>query len=493
MVRIACLLVPDLPVAAIARADPDRAGRPLVLTDVPGPHARVVAASTEARALGVRPGHHTAAQARAYATDLIVCRRDVAAESSAKRALVDVAASLADRIELASDGAVYLDADGSAHLTGTEAGLATALVARAARVGLEARAAVASSMIAAGLVARHGHGTEVVPRGAECGVLSSLPLACLDPTPAITATLARWGIRTLGDLARLPADEVATRLGPDGASLIRAARGEDERPLAPQTFDDAIEESTALEHAIDNVEPLLFALNALLLRALERIGLAGTGCAQLGLRLALDDRSRDARTIPLVAPTRDVKTLLTCLRVDLEARPPRAAIERIVLVAVPARVRATQLGLFVPAGPAPERLAATLARLGALCGTDRVGVPVTVDSHRPGDAATAAFVLAGAPSAVDGGSAACRLVIRALRPPRPLEVFTERDAPCFVRGAGLGGRVVGVAGPWRVATEWWSDAACLRDYYDLELTDGGIYRCFRDRRSGGWFVDGAYD
>jgi protein ImuB len=480
-------------VAAIARADPDRAGRPLVLTDVPGPHARIVAASTEARTLGVRPGHHTAAQARAYATDLIVCRRDVAAESSARRALVDVAASLANRIELAADGTVYLDADGSAHLTGSEAGLATALVARAARVGLEARAAVASSMTAARLVARYGHGTEVVPRGAERGVLGPLPLACLDPPPAITATLARWGVRTLGELARLPADEVATRLGPDGAALIRAARGEDERPLAPQTFDDAIEEATALEHAIDNVEPLLFALNALVLRALERIGLGGTGCAQLGLRLDLDDRSRDARTIPLAAATRDVKTLLTCLRVDLEAHPPRAAIVRIVLVATPARVRATQLGLFVPPGPAPERLAATLARLGALCGTERVGVPVVVDSHRPGDAATASFALAGASPAADGDGAACRLVIRALRPPRPLEVFTERDAPCFVRGAGLGGRVVGVAGPWRIATEWWSDAACLRDYYDLELTDGGIYRCFRDRRSGGWFVDGAYD
>jgi hypothetical protein len=53
--------------------------------------------------------------------------------------------------------------------------------------------------------------------------------------------------------------------------------------------------------------------------------------------------------------------------------------------------------------------------------------------------------------------------------------------------------VVGVAGPWRLATEWWQDVACLRDYYDLELTDGGIYRCFRERRTGAWFVDGAYD
>lgn len=87
----------------------------------------------------------------------------------------------------------------------------------------------------------------------------------------------------------------------------------------------------------------------------------------------------------------------------------------------------------------------------------------------------------------------CRLMVRTLRPPRPLQVFSERDTPCFVRGPGLGGRVVGAAGPWRVTAEWWSNAPVARDYYDLELTDGGIYRCFREHRSGGWFVDGVYD
>ena len=496
MARIACLVVPDLPVAAVRRADPDRAG-PLALTDGPGAQSaspvRIVAASADARALGVRPGRHTAAQARALSGDLIIRPRDRAAEESARRALVDVAASLADRIELAPDGTVYLDAAGATHLAGSEAGLATALVARAARVGLEARAAVASSMITARLAAHHGHGTEVVAPGTARGFLAPLPLACLDPPPAVAETLARWGIRTLGDLGRLPVEEVATRLGPAGAAIVRGARGEDERPLAPQSFAGAIEEAMALEHAIDNVEPLLFALHGMVLRAIERIGLAGTGCAELGLVLELDDRSRDTRTVPLTAPTRDVKTLLTCLRVALEARPPRAAIVRVVLSAVPAHVRATQLGLFTPAGPAPERLATTLARLGMLCDAARVGTPVAVDSHRPGDAAVAPFALDPAPATPPPGAPPCRLVVRAVRPPRPLEVFTDRDAPSFVRGTGIGGRVVGVAGPWRIATEWWNDVVCARDYYDLELSDGGIYRCFRERGSGDWFVDGAYD
>ncbi len=495
MSRIACLLAPDLPVAALCRADPELAHRPLVVAEGDGPHARIVAAAGAARARGVRPGVHSVAQARAVAADLVVRLRDPAVEASAARALADVAGSLASRIEHPDDGTVYLDVAGTTHLTGSERGLASALVARAARVGLDARVGIGASKTVAYLAAVHGDGCEVVPAGGELGFLAPLPLACLAPPPDITATLARWGVHRLGDLARLPAAEVTTRLGAAGAALVRAARGEDEYPLAPAPPPADVEEAVTLEWPLDTIEPLLFVLRGLVERAVARLGLDGIGCTRLGLALGLDDRSHDARALDLVAPTRDQKTLLTCLRVALEARPPRAAVVAVAVIAVPERVRATQLGLFVPPGPAPERLATTLARLGALCGPGRVGAPVVVDSHRPGAVAVAAFALpsAGLPEAAVPSPAPCTLVVRVLRPPRLLEVFSERDVPCFVRGPGLGGRVVAVAGPWRIAAEWWSDAPYARDYFDLELTDGGLYRCYRERTSGAWFADGVYD
>jgi protein ImuB len=489
--RIACLFVPDLPVAAACRADPDLAGLPLTLCEGSGPHAPVVAASPAARARGVRPGRHSITQARTLAADLIARERDAAAERSAVLALADVAASLASRVETAADGSVFLDASGTTHLVASEAGLATALTTRAARVGLVARAGVGSSMTVARLAAIHAaDGIEVVPAGAERGFLAPLPITCLAPDAAVVATLERWGVRRLGDLARLPIAEVATRLGPAGAALVRTARGEDERPLAPQPTGGPIEEALGLEYAVDNLEPLLFVLRGLMDRIVARVGLEGIGCARLGLVLGLEDRSRDERTIPLAAPTRDLKTLLTCMRIELESRPPRAAVSRVAVTGVPEVVRAAQLGLFHPPGPAPERLATTLARLAALCGADRVGTPAPVYSYRPGAMAVVPFVPPdGAPprSESPGG----RLVIRALRPPRAVEVFCDRDRPDFVRGDGLGGRVVGAAGPWRVVAEWWSEHAFARDYYDLELSDGGIYRCYREERR--WFVDGVYD
>src|SRR5262249_41247973 len=146
MPRIACLLVPDLPIAASCRADPALAGRPLVLTERDGAHARGVAASTPPRAPGVGAGLHSRAPAPAPAAGLVIRPRDPAVEASAAHALADVAASLASRLECTADGAVFLDATGAAHLTTSERGLASALVARAARVGLEARVGIGAGM-----------------------------------------------------------------------------------------------------------------------------------------------------------------------------------------------------------------------------------------------------------------------------------------------------------------------------------------------------------
>jgi hypothetical protein len=40
---------------------------------------------------------------------------------------------------------------------------------------------------------------------------------------------------------------------------------------------------------------------------------------------------------------------------------------------------------------------------------------------------------------------------------------------------------------------WWSDAPADRDYWDVELLDGTLYRIYRDRKNGTWFADGIYD
>ena len=40
---------------------------------------------------------------------------------------------------------------------------------------------------------------------------------------------------------------------------------------------------------------------------------------------------------------------------------------------------------------------------------------------------------------------------------------------------------------------WWSADPADRDYWDVELSDGGLYRIYRARDGGAWFADGVYD
>ena len=63
--------------------------------------------------------------------------------------------------------------------------------------------------------------------------------------------------------------------------------------------------------------------------------------------------------------------------------------------------------------------------------------------------------------------------------------------------AGATPRVQGLvrvtAGPWALEDGWWNNQPVERDYWDVELSGGGLYRVYRDRKTGDWFADGMYD
>src|SRR5215470_12427125 len=367
--RIACIHVPDFALAAWLRADPELRGAAVVVTDAPGPRGRIVACAAEAAQRGVALDL-TAAQALAIASGLIVRTVSPAAEHAAQAALCDVAYSCSLRVEEGGMGTVYCDADGLRELYASEAELA-----------------------------RDGGGCAVIPVHEEWHFLAPLPIQLLAPDAALLATLQRWGIRTLGDLAALPASAVATRLGSAGAQLAYRALGEDEHPLAPRPLPLHFEETAELEYGVDSLEPFLFVVRGLLDRLLARLALRGLICGDLRLGLGLTGRGRDERTVTVAAPSNEIKPLLTLVRLHLEAHPPGAAVETVRLSAVPERLRALQLDLFRPNGPAPAQLAVTLARLAALCGAERLGAPVVADSHRPDAYGVAPF---GGPPAASG-------------------------------------------------------------------------------------------
>ena len=390
--RLACLYVPDFALAALLRSHAELRGEAVAVADGVGPRASLLAVSAAAARHGVSAGL-SAAQAVSIDTDLIVRPSSADALRAAQAALCDAAESFSPRVEDVGEGVVYLDLHGLGALYESESQIAGALARRAAALGVDASVGIAGSKVAACLAARNGGGVAVIPPGEEWSFLAPVPVGWLDPSPQLALTLQRWGIRSIGDLAALPANAVGARLGPEGTLLLHRARGEDEHPLLARAQPLHFEESAELDYGIDTVEPFLFVLRALLDRLAARLALRGFICGDLRLSLQLATRSRDERTIAVAAPSNDAKALLTLVRVHLETYPPAAAIEAFRVLALPERLRAAQLDLFRPNGPAPARLAVTLARLTAICGADRVGVPVVADSHRPDAYGVAGFQL----------------------------------------------------------------------------------------------------
>jgi len=489
------------------RVEPDLVGVPLVMVESDGSRSIVTATSELAERVGIVVGMKTS-QARAAYDGLVVrkVRREVIAAAAA--ALADVALTVGSRVELQGDDRVFIDCRGTAALWPSESALATALSARAHRCGLDAWVGIADSKLGAVIAAREGGGVCIVPVGGLRRFLAPRAVSLLDPDPAMALTLDTWGIRSIGDLLALPAGAAMHRLGPLGAEMIRRARGEDDAPIAVRPMSHTFEEALELEYAVDRVEPLLFVLRRLFECLASRLEIHALGCREIRVALSSDGSGSDVRCIPVVAPTADRRTLSMLVRAQLESDPPPFAVTAVAVACIAARLPTTQLDLFRPAAPTPAALTTVLARLSTLCGPDRVGVLRDVGTHRPEaiqvdpfsgwTSSTARMTSVAEPSAsrveMPAAGAVVRVALRAFRPPVPIEVFESRDRLDYVRAAGLlGGRVVHWAGPWRVRGEWWTGDPYAREYYDVELTDGGVYRIYRDVRSGEWMAGGVYD
>jgi protein ImuB len=445
-----------------------------------------------------------------------------AAEGTDHAVLARVAREFSPRIEVCGPREITLDLSGLARLFGDARTIARELRRTAADRGLQVRVSIAGTRSTARLLVHYRAGITVVEPGHERGALSELPLSLLDelvnqPTsnhqprttnhqPVTnhqppTTTLRQWGVRTLGEFAALPADDVAARLGALGVEWQRVARGEDQRPLVAAVPEERFEQTLELEWPIEGLEPLSFVLARLMEPLSAHLERRDRGAAVLHVRLQLVTRAVHERSLQLPAPMRDARALRTLALLDLESHPPDAAIDRITVAIDPTPGRVVQFSLLTRPLPSPENLSTLAARLMALMGDGRCGSPDPVDSWRPGAFAMKPFAPRDA-GVLEQKHVAPIVALRRFRVPIPARVRAEDGRPAHVRtdcGFG-GGRVETAAGPWRTSGAWWDPQAWDRDEWDVALADGVTYRLFHERlptearrAKVAWFVEGVID
>ena len=482
-------------------------------------------------------------------------------------ALESVARACSPRVEPHGDDVVMCDARGLTRAIGEPLVIADEMRRMAWQRGVGVRVAIAGTHTASWLLAHVRPGISVVGPGEEAGVLSRLPLNALSMLPEcqesevsggkarpirralqskrkiradsaqpklmrdVLATLDRWGVATLGDLARLSRADVTSRLGLAGARLHQAAWGEDVLPLVPASEAHRFVERVELEWPVEGLEPLSFVLARVcesLSGALER---ADRGAVTIVTRLTLVTRAVHERTLTLPAPMRDAKVLRTLILLDLEAHPPPARsaalskfdetercclgidVVEIELGVTPGRI--LQKSMLAHDVPAVEDVATLTARLQALMGESRVGSPVVLDTYDPRKSSLKPFIApkqlsTGArvhPSPHAAGVRSGQAAIRRFRMPLAVRVETDRGKPVRVvlsekrlalsepRRGESKGVVTRCAGPWRTSGQWWTADRDTwdRDEWDVGLDSGVMYRLSRDRTTDKWEVEGSFD
>lgn len=294
------------------RDDPRLRGRPVAVGG-----GVVLAASYEARRAGVRSAM-SGREARARCPDLVFVRTDFDAYTRASREVMDVFRNTTPVVRVMSIDEAFLDVRGLRHVAGAPVPIARRLRARvAAEVGLAVSVGVARTPFLAKMAsaASKPNGLLEIPPDGEDAFLHPLPLARLwGIGEATAARLARYGLRTAGDVAEVPRPILIGILGrAAGGRLHAMVHSLDPEALSGTWAPDRPRGSIGAQHALGRAETPPTVLRAHVLSLVDRTAhrLRGSDLAtrRIDLRLRLGDYTRTSRSITLPHPTNGTEVI----------------------------------------------------------------------------------------------------------------------------------------------------------------------------------------
>lgn len=363
--------------------DPSLTGKPFAVGGQPDRRGVVASCSYAARSFGVRSAMPMATAVR-LCPDLIIVPHRFGAYREASRAVMDRVNDLTPLVEQISIDEAFLDvtmlpdpAEAIARrLQGTinddlrlpcSLGVATnKLVAKIANTVGKARA-------------RTGHPPntiQVVPPGEEAAFLAPLPVEELwGVGPKTAEQLARLGLRTIGDIARWPADDLVRRFGKHGEQLAERARGIDERPVETVRETKSISKETTFARNVTDAATLRRTLRRLadgVGAQVRREGLSGT---TIKIKLRWQDFTTLTRQVTLDHTTdQDGEIAEVALRLLEEHWPPGRPVRLIGVGISGFETPHRQLGLWDDRGAIEQnrRLQSALDALRERFGSDAV-------------------------------------------------------------------------------------------------------------------------
>lgn len=485
---------------------------PLIVTGKRGNVEVLTAVDDAAERLGLSPGL-ALAQARAMHPGIDAVAEDAEADAALLESIADWCLRYTPLVACDTPGGLLLDISGCAHLYGGERELAADLSGRLEDAGFAYSLAIAGTIGAAWASAHYGEPASYA-YGEERALLAPLPLSALRLPPATVASLARVGLKRIGDIADLPRAPLTARFGSEVLRQLDRALGHEHEPLTPRLPVAPYVAEQRFAEPIAREEDVLAITGRLARRlqfALER---RGDGARRIELTLFRTDgvvrRIAAGTSRPLRDPDEIRAMFVERLAALADALDPgfgfdMARLSVIVAEACPPE----QIG--IGGGEDAAELCRLVDRLSARLGARRVRRLTAQDSHIPevAEAALPAQTVNG-----DAGWHAFRRYreqialsprpLRLLTRPEPIEAVAEvpDGPPLRFRWRRALHEVVAAEGPERIEGAWWSEhGGPARDYFRVEDKSGlrfWLFRAglYRDLAQGAaaptWFLHGTF-
>jgi DNA polymerase-4 len=299
------------------RDDPSLRGKPVIV----GGSARrgvVATASYEARAYGVRSAMPTARARRACPHAVFLAPRFGRYREKSDE-VMSILRSVTPLVEQLGIDEAFVDVAGVRRRHGDGAAVARMLRDRfRCETGLAASIGAATTKFLAKCASdlAKPDGLLVVPPGTEADFLDPLPASRLWGVGAATlAKLDRMGVRTIGDVARLPVDVLVAALGASlGRHLHALARNDDPRIVQPRQEAKSIGAEETFAADLRTAVACDRELVRLVDRAARRLRRAGLTARTVTLKIRFADFDTRTRSRTLPEPTDATHVVLATAR-----------------------------------------------------------------------------------------------------------------------------------------------------------------------------------
>lgn len=285
---------------------PELRGQPVLVGGTAG-RGVVAAASYEARRFGVNSAMPMSV-ALQRCPNAVVLRGDYRRYAEYSERVMTIFRELTPLVEPLSIDEAFLDVSGARRLHGSPAEIAWTIRRRVRdETGLTCSVGVAASKYVAKVASSRAKpdGMLVVPASETTAFLHPLPVSALWGVGRVTEqSLLKLGLRTVGDVAEMPADALTRAVGPAlAARLSRLANGIDPRDVETRRVEKSIGHETTFHHDLVDHDEIARELLRLATDVGVRLRRSATVARTVTLKLRYGDFTTVTRSRTLAEPT----------------------------------------------------------------------------------------------------------------------------------------------------------------------------------------------